>query len=147
MAELIIRRAEEKDLEAIEQLEIQCFTDPWSYESLRFDILENKRALYLVAELEGTVCGYMGLWDIVAEGHITNVAVSPEHRRKHIGSAMLDVMIDVCKEAGIEQMTLEVRAGNEPAKALYQSKGFKEAGLRKGYYQDNGEDAIIMWRE
>ena len=147
MAQLIIRQAEERDIMAIEGLEQVCFSDPWSYESLEHDILKNKLSFYLVAEVEGVVCGYVGIWNIVDEGHITNVAVSPDYRRKHIASNMLDVLIASCQEAGVERFTLEVRAGNEPAKALYAGKGFKEIGVRKGYYQDNGEDAIIMWRE
>ena len=147
MAQLIIRQAEERDIMAIEGLEQVCFSDPWSYESLEHDILNNKLSFYIVAEVEGVVCGYVGIWNIVDEGHITNVAVSPDYRRKHIASNMLDVLIASCEEAGVERFTLEVRAGNEPAKALYAGKGFKEIGVRKGYYQDNGEDAIIMWRE
>ena len=147
MAQLIIRQAEAKDILAIEGLEQVCFSDPWSYESLEHDILNNKLSFYIVAEVEGVVCGYVGIWNIVDEGHITNVAVSPDYRRKHIASNMLDVLIASCQEAGVERFTLEVRAGNEPAKALYAGKGFKEISVRKGYYQDNGEDAIIMWRE
>lgn len=147
MAQLIIRQAEERDILAIEGLEQVCFSDPWSYESLEHDILNNKLSFYIVAEVEGVVCGYVGIWNIVDEGHITNVAVSPDYRRKHIASNMLDVLIASCEEAGVERFTLEVRAGNEPAKALYAGKGFKEISVRKGYYQDNGEDAIIMWRE
>ncbi len=147
MAQLIIRQAEERDIMAIEGLEQVCFSDPWSYESLEHDILNNKLSFYIVAEVEGVVCGYVGIWNIVDEGHITNVAVSPDYRRKHIASNMLDVLIASCQEAGVERFTLEVRAGNEPAKALYAGKGFKEISVRKGYYQDNGEDAIIMWRE
>ena len=147
MAQLIIRQAEERDIMAIEGLEKVCFSDPWSYESLEHDILNNKLSFYIVAEVEGVVCGYVGIWNIVDEGHITNVAVSPDYRRKHIASNMLDVLIASCQEAGVERFTLEVRAGNEPAKALYAGKGFREVGVRAGYYQDNGEDAIIMWRE
>ena len=77
---------------------------------------------------------------------ITNVAVSPAHRRKHIASALLETLFRVTERAGVVQHTLEVRAGNEGAIKLYEGFGFKEAGLRKGYYEDNGEDAIIMWR-
>ena len=147
MAQLIIRQAAERDILAIEGREQVCFSDPWSYESLEHDILNNKLSFYIVAEVEGVVCGYVGIWNIVDEGHITNVAVSPDYRRKHIASNMLDVLIASCQEAGVERVTLEVRAGNDAAKALYAGKGFKEISVRKGYYQDNGEDAIIMWRE
>ena len=146
MADMIIRRGEEKDILAIEELEKQCFATPWSYESLKYDIVENNRALYLVAEIEGEIVGYVGIWKIVDEGHITNVAVSPAHWRKHIASALLETLFRVTERAGVEHHTLEVRAGNEGAIKLYEGFGFKEAGLRKGYYEDNGEDAIIMWR-
>lgn len=147
MSQLIIRQAEERDIAAIEELEKVCFSTPWSYESLAHDILNNKLAFYIVAEVDGVVCGYVGIWNIVDEGHITNVAVSPDYRRKYIASHMLDALIASCEESGVERFTLEVRAGNEPAKALYTGKGFREVGLRKGYYEDDGEDAIIMWLE
>ena len=146
MADMIIRRGEEKDILAIEELEKQCFATPWSYESLKYDIVENNRALYLVAEIEGEIVGYVGIWKIVDEGHITNVAVSPAHRRKHVASALLETLFRVTERAGVVNHTLEVRAGNEGAIKLYEGFGFKEAGVRKGYYEDNGEDAIIMWR-
>lgn len=147
MADLIIRKAEAKDVLAIEEIEKQCFTVPWSYESLYQDIVENKLAFYIVAELAaGQICGYVGIWKIFDEGHITNVAVAPEYRRKHIARAMLEALFEVTGQAGIERYTLEVRASNEPAIRLYEGLGFKSEGIRPGYYEDNGEDAIIMWR-
>ena len=147
MADLIIRKAEAKDVLAIEEIEKQCFTVPWSYESLYQDIVENKLAFYIVDELAaGQICGYVGIWKIFDEGHITNVAVAPEYRRKHIARAMLEALMEVTAEAGIERYTLEVRAGNEPAIRLYEGLGFTSEGIRPGYYEDNGEDAIIMWR-
>ena len=113
MADLIIRKAEAKDVLAIEEIEKQCFTVPWSYESLYQDIVENKLAFYIVAELAaGQICGYVGIWKIFDEGHITNVAVAPEYRRKHIARAMLEALMEVTAEAGIERYTLEVRASN-----------------------------------
>lgn len=146
MAELIIRQAEEKDIKGIELLEIECFSSPWSYESLKKDICENNLALYLVAEVENKVVGYIGIWDIVDEGHITNVAVSKAYRRRHIGAALIKTMIEVTEEAGILSHTLEVRKSNEAAKNLYKQFGFQEIAVRPGYYEDNGEDAILMWR-
>ena len=147
MADLIIRKAEAKDVLAIEEIEKQCFTVPWSSESLYQDIVENKLAFYIVAELAaGQICGYVGIWKIFDEGHITNVAVAPEYRRKHIARAMLEALMEVTAEAGIERYTLEVRAGNEPAIRLYEGLGFKSEGIRPGYHEDNGDDAIIMWR-
>ena len=78
---LIIRKAAESDVPAVEAVEKACFSVPWSYESLYHDILENKLAFYIVAEIDGKVCGYVGVWKIFDEGHITNVAIAPEYRR------------------------------------------------------------------
>lgn len=146
MAELIVRGGRREDIGQIAEIEKRCFSVPWSEESLLYDMTENERAVYIVAELEGEIIGYVGIWTILDEGHINNVAVSPDYRRMHVGSVLIENMIKVTEEAGIKSHTLEVRAGNEPAKGLYAKFGFKEAGVRKGYYEDNGEDAIIMWR-
>ena len=147
MSELIVRRAEAKDVDRIAELEIECFTTPWTRESVYQDVVENPRALYVVAEIEGLVIGYAGIWSIVDEGHITNVAVDPKFRKLHVGSAIISVLLDVTQKAGIERHTLEVRRSNEAAIKLYEKFGFEVAGERKGYYQDEGEDALIMWRE
>lgn len=145
MSQLIIRLARREDIEEIVTLEELCFATPWSRESLEHDMFNNRMSTYLVAELESRVVGYMGFWTIVDEAHVNNVAVSPEYRRLHIGSAIIDTFIRMTSEAGIESQTLEVRAGNGPAIGLYRKFGFEEAGIRPGYYE-NGEDAIIMWR-
>lgn len=147
MSELIVRRAEAKDVDRIAELEIECFTTPWTRESVYQDVVENPRALYVVAEIEGLVIGYAGIWSIVDEGHITNVAVDPKFRKLHVGSAIISVLLDVTQKAGVERHTLEVRRSNEAAIKLYEKFGFEVAGERKGYYQDEGEDALIMWRE
>lgn len=146
MAEFIVRTGAAEDVDDIEALEQVCFTDPWSRESLLHELTENPMSTYIVAEYEGKVIGYVGIWAILDEGHITNVAVSPEYRRMQVGSALIKTMLEATIKAGIGHHTLEVRAGNEPAKGLYRKFGFEEAGRRKGYYEDNGEDAIIMWR-
>lgn len=147
MAELIIRKAEEKDIRDIEELEQICFTQPWSYESIYHDIAENDKAFYLVAEVENKVIGYVGIWNIAGEGHITNVAVAPEYRRMSIGDTLITAILQVTAEDGITSHTLEVRKSNLSAINLYEKHGFRTAGERKGYYADNGEDALIMWRE
>ena len=147
MADVIIRKGVEADADDIAALEVVCFADPWSKESLVYELTENPRAVYIVAEVEGHVVGYVGVWGIVDEGHITNVAVSPDYRRKNIGSLLIYHMLKATIQAGFVSHTLEVRAGNAPAQALYRKFGFEESGVRKGYYQDNGEDAIIMWRD
>lgn len=147
MSDLVIRQADENDIDAIAELERLCFPTPWSRDSIRQELTENQMAFYAVAEINGIVVGYAGMWHIVDEGHITNVAVHPDYREKHIGSAIVAVMIAYSEARGIRRFTLEVRSSNEAAKALYRKFDFKEEGLRRGYYQDNGEDAVIMWRD
>lgn len=146
MAELVIRKATEKDIEGIEALEKICFKTPWSRDSIKHDIVDNKMATYIVAAIGENIVGYIGVWCIIDEGHITNVAVSPVYRRQHIGTLLVDTLIKSTENAGIVRHTLEVRASNVAAKKLYENFGFKESGVRKGYYEDNGEDAILMWR-
>lgn len=145
MKELVIRPADPADINDIAEIERICFSTPWSADSISKELTSNPMAHYIVAELEGRVVGYAGMWQILDEGHITNVAVRPEYRGQHIASTIIAIMIEVGAHLGIVRYTLEVRSSNEAAKALYRSFDFKEAGLRKGYYEDNGEDAVIMW--
>lgn len=147
MSNLVIREATALDIDTIAELERLCFPTPWSRDSIRQELTENKLAFYVVAELNGRVTGYMGMWHILDEGHITNVAVHPDYRDKRIGSALVAVVLSYSETRGIRRFTLEVRSSNEAAKALYRKFGFKEEGLRRGYYKDNGEDAVIMWRD
>lgn len=141
------RFAEEKDLPAMAEIERRCFHTPWSEESLREDLTGNPLSVYIALEAEnGDVAGYMSLWRILDEGHINNVAVLPEYRRRGGASDMLEFMLKYSERNGISSHTLEVRVSNEGAIGLYRKFGFREAGVRKGYYEDNGEDALIMWR-
>lgn len=147
MSEMIIRQARESDIDEIARMDQLCFSAPWSRESFRQEIQENGLALYLVAELPltGELVGYAGIWAILEEGHITNVAVHPDYRRRHIGEALVKVLMEEASASGIRLFTLEARVSNEPAIRLYKKFGFQEAGVRKGYYEDNNEDALIMW--
>lgn len=147
--EITVRRAEERDLNAITLIEARCFEgqDPWSRNAFYNEIVENAdRTLYLIAEKDQTVIGYMGVWKILDEGHITNVAVDPDHRRQHIAEKIIEEMIKRTSEEGITSWTLEVRADNEPAIRLYEKMGFREEGVRPGYYEYDGTDALIMWK-
>ncbi|AET66349.1 ribosomal-protein-alanine acetyltransferase [Desulfosporosinus orientis DSM 765] len=133
------------DLEAIMEIEVSSFSTPWSLQAFKAELKDNEYARYTVLEVEGKVVGYMGLWFILDEGHITNVAIAPNFRGKHWGEFLMrSVMVKMIEE-GMERMTLEVRASNSPAQSLYSRLGFKTAGIRKGYYADTGEDALIMW--
>ena len=146
---LIIKRAGKEDLVDITGLEAICFKgeDPWSYEAFYNEIVTNTdRTLYLAAQLNGETVGYMGVWQILDEGHITNVAVSPDHRRRHIGEAIIRTMLDETFKAGIRSWTLEARVDNEAAIRLYEKMGFRREGIRRKYYAYDGTDVLIMWK-
>lgn len=148
MSDLIIRKATEKDIHEIAQLDKLCFSVPWSENAFENEFRENELAFYVLAETKesGQIVGYAGLWLIQEEGHITNVAVHPDFRRKHIGSAVVEVLMTESRQrAGIKTFTLEARKSNIPAIELYKKFGFSEVGIRKGYYEENNEDAVIMW--
>lgn len=135
-----------KHIDQVMVVENLSFTIPWSKNAFIEEITNNKFAIYIAAVLNGSVVGYAGMWKVIDEGHITNIAVHPEFRRSGIGSALMEGLLHIAANEGIESMTLEVRRGNLPAQALYRKYGFELAGTRKGYYADNGEDALIMWR-
>lgn len=132
------------DVVAIEQL---SFTTPWSYYAFTAELMENDRARYLVARIGNRVVGYIGVWLIADEGHITNLAVHPDYRHRGIGRMLLLAMIELVRSMRGRRLTLEVRVSNAIAQRLYESVGFVGVGIRLGYYQDNNEDALIMWKE
>jgi len=141
-----IRAANEKDVRSLADMDQICFALPWSEKSFFEEITRNTVARYVVAEMAGQIVGYAGIWMIQDEGHITNIAVHPDFRRQGIAKAMIFTLIEISEAAGVKFYTLEVRASSESAISLYQGMGFKACGVRKGYYEDNNEDAIIMWK-
>ncbi|HZK55069.1 MAG TPA: ribosomal protein S18-alanine N-acetyltransferase [Desulfosporosinus sp.] len=143
----LVRPMKLDDLEIILEIEHASFSTPWTLESFTSELIDNEYARYLCLELEGKVIGYMGLWFILDEGHITNIAITPDHRGQHWGEFLMRSMIEKMMEQGMERMTLEVRVSNSLAQCLYKRLGFASAGIRKGYYADTGEDAMIMWAE
>ncbi|SPF47991.1 putative ribosomal-protein-alanine acetyltransferase [Candidatus Desulfosporosinus infrequens] len=143
----IVRPMLYSDLEAVLEIERASFSSPWSLESFKAELKDNEYARYLCLELNDQVIGYMGLWFILDEGHITNIAISPNYRGQHWGGFLIRSVMDMMTEQGMERMTLEVRVSNNSAQSLYKRLGFVTAGVRKGYYADNQEDAIIMWAE
>lgn len=134
-------------LNQVEAIEKASFPTPWSRSSFAFEITQNNFAFYVVAAAEEEVLGYGGMWLILDEAHITNLAVHPEHRGKRIGRALMMELMRRAVMMGITRMTLEVRPSNLAARRLYKSLGFEERGLRKRYYTDTKEDAIIMWND
>ena len=135
--------ANEAHLPQILKIERECFSLPWTEEALGSQ-LDKSRHVFLSALWGGTVLGYVGLMFVLDEGYISNVAVSSEHRRKGVGEALVAALKERGEALGLSFMSLEVRASNAPAIALYEKLGFQHAGVRKGYYEKPREDALIM---
>jgi len=149
MDNVLVRKMETKDIEQIMEIESVIFgTFHWTPQSFISEI-ENEFGNYFVAIDNDTkkIIGYGGFWLIFDEAHITTIAVNPNLRGKGLGETMLQKMVEVGYEKNAKWFTLEVRAGNISAQNLYYKYGFKSLGLRKKYYQDNDEDALIMWTE
>jgi len=143
---MIIVKMNEGHVSAIAALEKICFSDPWSENSVASE-LNNKLSLWLVA-LEGErVAGYVGSQTVCEETDMMNVAVHPDFRRQGIAEALVNVLVEELKAIGSHCLTLEVRASNMPAIALYEKLGFHEIGRRKNYYRNPREDALILRKE
>jgi ribosomal-protein-alanine N-acetyltransferase len=134
-----------EDIDSVMEIETKSFTIPWSRNAFEQELLCNKFAHYLVVRHQGRAIAYGGMWFILDEAHITNIAVHPQYRRRGVGTLLLGKMISYAQKRSIQNITLEVRAGNRGAIGLYSRMGFIEVGIRRGYYSDNGEDALIMW--
>lgn len=133
------------DLEQVSRMEQECFSMPWSEKSFE-EILDNPKAVYVVAREEEQVIGYCGAYLILDEADINQVAVAPAHREKGVGRMMMTALMERLKQAGAESVTLEVRKSNIPAIALYEGLGFRTEGIRKNFYEKPAEDALIMWK-
>ncbi len=136
-----------EDLETVLEIEEASFPTPWSRNSFLYELTENQRAIYLVAKNEfNKVVGYIGMWVVFDEGHITNLAAHPLYRRQGVGRTLLNELVAVARRNGVQYLTLEVRRSNLSAQDLYQKIGFVHMGVRRKYYLDNREDALIMWK-
>lgn len=147
MDSIIIRKMKLGDIEDVLDLEKEAFFTPWSKNAFITELTKNMLAKYYVAQVEDRVVAYGGMWLIMDEAHITNIAVSFKYRGKGIGTKIVEALIEEGKNKNISGMTLEVRKSNLVAQNLYKKLGFVYSGIRPSYYEDNGEDAIIMWSE
>jgi len=137
----------QEHLDQVTAIENLSFPIPWKRDTFLFEVLLNELADYVVAIKNGRVVGYGGMWLIVDEAHLTNIAVHPVFRGRGIGKQILQALIKRAAGRGVRKMTLEVRPSNHIAWRLYKEFGFVEKGVRRRYYQDNNEDAIVMWLE
>ena len=141
---MLIRTMTLEDLDGVLAVEEECFSEPWT-KNMFLGELSQSVTTYRVAEEGGCIVGYMGMYHVADEGHITNVAVSGGYRRRGIAGALISSFLELAKERGMVFLTLEVRRGNSGAIQLYQKYGFREVGVRPRYYE-NKEDALLMTR-
>lgn len=137
---------EEKHIDGVLEVEQNTFSIPWTRDDFEREVKQNAMAIYYVAVDGEKVVGYAGMWHVVTEGHITNVAVEYDYRRQGIGDMFIQKLIEDGLEREMIGITLEVRMNNEAAQKLYTKYGFKAEGIRKNYYADTKEDAVIMWK-
>lgn len=139
---------QKSDIDNVLKIEEVAYGDHhWSKDSFYGELSNELAHYYCAFDLKDNLLGYAGSWLILDEAHITTIAIAPEYRRKKIGEALVTKILDSCYENEIKYITLEVRVSNIPAISLYEKYGFKSLGSRKGYYQNNNEDALIMWTE
>jgi ribosomal-protein-alanine N-acetyltransferase len=144
--DVLIRFMRKDDIEEILLIEQCSFPAPWSARAFLSE-LENKFARYFVLLEVGRVIGYAGMWLFAGEAHITTIAVHPNYRNQGYGRLLMNFLIDFSQDHGVDTMILEVRVSNIPAIKLYSSLGFKKIGIRKNYYLEIHEDAIVMLRK
>ncbi len=139
----VLRSARDGDIDAVLAIEQAAFGDPWS-RSAFFDLVDDPRVAFLIADASGEVRGYVVAWFVLDEGEIGNLAVAGDARRHGIGAKLLDGAISAVRKANVDSLYLEVRDSNAAARALYASRGFAEVGRRKEYYRRPKEDALVL---
>lgn len=142
---IVFRFMREEDIDQVLEIEHASFATPWSREAFYNELNMNKFAVYIVLEVDQKVVGYCGVWVVIDEAHVTNIAILPEYRGRKFGEALMQNLFDVARTMGAKSMTLEVRVTNYVAQSMYRKFGFQKGGLRKNYYTDNQEDALVMW--
>lgn len=141
----MIRRMESLDLEQVAELEKVCFSESWSYGLLEAGV-HSPYDVYYVYEQDGRILGYCNLRLLAGEGEVQRIAVLPEYRRLGLARKMMAAMVDYARENMAVSISLEVRESNLPARKLYETYGFTAEAVRRGYYHNPSEDAVIMWK-
>jgi ribosomal-protein-alanine N-acetyltransferase len=143
--EMRIEPMVQADLPAVLRIEGLSFTTSWPANAFSNEIRDNKLAHYFVGRLDGQVVAYGGIWVILEDSHITTIAVHPDYRGLKLGEEMLLKLLDEAIAQGASWITLEVRESNDVGQKLYRKYGFTTVSTRRGYYSDNGENALVMW--
>ncbi|MGM0472201.1 MAG: ribosomal protein S18-alanine N-acetyltransferase [Bacillota bacterium] len=135
-----------EDIEKVVEIETESFSDPWSEATFKQELYRNNYAHYLVVKKEAEVLGYVGSWIFIAQSHLTTLAIGVEYRQQGLATFLLDQLMTYLSEWGVKEISLEVRVSNQPARELYRKHGFREVGVKENYYQDNQEDAVLMYK-
>ena len=146
MNRLEIRELQESDLEEVAKIEAEAFPSPWSNKTFLKEI-NNNFAYYLVGRLKGEIVAYIGCWLLDDQIHITTLATRLKYRKNGFATEMLHELLAQAKEMDKEKASLEVRVSNKTAQQMYVKEGFFKIAKKRSYYKDNGEDAIVMWKQ
>ena len=142
---VVVTPMRRRHLRGVLRIEHQVYPRPWSIGLYMSELAFGPTRVYLVARVDASVVGYCGLMTVGEDGHVTTVAVDPAWHRHHVATRLLVQLVRQAIERDVKNLTLEVRMSNEGAQAMYRRFGFAPGGARKGYYADNGEDALVMW--
>ncbi|MCT2536695.1 ribosomal protein S18-alanine N-acetyltransferase [Aquibacillus koreensis] len=145
MSKVLIRKMTKEDIDQVLHVERSSFAVPWDKDIYIKELTENRYAYYSVVEADGHVVGFCGLWVVIDEAQITNIAILPALRGKKYGSALFQYVLNQAVALGAARLSLEVRQSNLVAQKLYSKYGLVPGGIRKNYYTDNNEDALVMW--
>jgi len=145
MNDINIRPMEERDLSIVKDIENLSFSAPWSEELFIKELTENEHAHYFVLLYDEKIVGYAGLWIVMNDAQVTHIAIHPDYRRRQLGEKLFKYLLNFAIAKQVERFSLEVRVSNIAAQKLYRKYGLVPGGIRKQYYTDNQEDAIVMW--
>jgi len=144
---LAVERMRFDDINTVQQIEREIFLSPWPKNAYASELAQNRQANYIVLKRDGVILGYAGIWRVAREAHVTTIGVRSTQQSRGLGTVLFAALISRAYEMGARWITLEVRATNLHAMRLYERFGFKAIGRRRGYYTDNGEDAVVMWSD
>lgn len=145
MTDISIRKMVVDDIEYVMGIDSESFTSSWTEEIFHLEIVENIHAHYFVLELEGMIIGYAGMWVVIDDAQVTNIAILPRFRGFKFGEKLFGFLFHTAVQMGAVRLSLEVRLSNTVAQKMYRRFGLVPGGIRKNYYTDNREDAMIMW--
>lgn len=140
-----IREMTEEDIDEVYEIESKTYSTSWSKKILTHEVVENKHAYYVVIEYDDKIVGFAGMWVVFDDAQVTNIAITPPYQGRKLGEKLFRYMLESAVVLGVERLSLEVRVSNIVAQNMYRKFGLVPGGIRKGYYSDNNEDAIVMW--